>query len=104
MVIFGHFDGDFWSFVSHQSSWCLLVFFAHSRPNGYFWSGYFYRSVVFLAGVGILAGPHRISTSWTKIRADLAGYTGPFGRSSEIYVRICIYIYISYTILGRKKK
>jgi hypothetical protein len=31
---------------------------------------------------------------------DLTGYTGPFRRSSDIYV--CIRI--SYTILGRKKK
>jgi hypothetical protein len=41
MVIFG-------LFVSRRSSWCLLVFFAHSRPNGYFWSAYFRRSVAWV--------------------------------------------------------
>jgi len=84
-------------FVSLRSSWCLLMFFAHSRPNEYFWSGYFRRSVAWVFSQALAGSRQRVGR---RSSADLAGYTGPFSRSSEIYVRILI----SYTILGRKKK
>jgi hypothetical protein len=97
MVIFGLFVIIFFVlFVRRRSSWFVLVFFAHSRPNGYFWSVYFCRLVAWVFSPAVddelEEDPAQISPDTPALSPDLVGYTDrPFLR-------------ISYTILERKKK
>jgi hypothetical protein len=101
MVIFCLFVNFFFVlFVSRRSSWFLFVFSAHSRPNGYFWSGYFRRSVAWVFSPASLdledeldEDPARISPDTPALSLDLTGSR----RIHRPFLRI------PYTILERKK-